>query len=70
MIKVTIAGMSCEHCVRAVYEALEAIDGVIAVEVNLGTGQALMDTVVDISDEHVMAALDADGYDVKNIVRS
>jgi copper chaperone CopZ len=70
LIKVSIEGMSCEHCVRAVYEALEGIDGVTAVEVNLRAGLALMDTTLKVSDEQIIAALDEDGYDVKSIIRS
>ena len=38
--EIRITGMSCQHCVRAVREALSAVAGVTAVEVDLTTGTA------------------------------
>jgi len=35
-----ITGMHCAHCVRAVKEALEKVDGVRSAEVDLGAGRA------------------------------
>lgn len=37
---IRIVGMSCQHCVRAVREALTGVPGVTAVEVDLDTGSA------------------------------
>ena len=33
----TIAGMSCQHCVRAVDEALRAVPGVVVEKVEIGS---------------------------------
>ena len=40
MATVKINGMSCQHCVMAVKKALNAIDGVTDVEVDLEKGEA------------------------------
>ena len=34
-MQLIIGGMSCEHCVRAVTQAIEKVDGVKSVKVNL-----------------------------------
>lgn len=39
-IDIEVAGMSCNHCVQSVKNALEKITGVKQVEVNLEAGQA------------------------------
>lgn len=40
MEKIKIGGMSCQHCVGSVKKALEAIEGLSEVEVNLEAGLA------------------------------
>ncbi|MGH7476839.1 MAG: heavy-metal-associated domain-containing protein [Longimicrobiales bacterium] len=35
-----VQGMSCEHCVRSVTQALRSVDGVESAEVDLGAGRA------------------------------
>lgn len=40
MKTVKIKGMSCQHCVKAVKKALEDIDGISNVTVDLGKGEA------------------------------
>lgn len=46
-MQLTIGGMSCEHCVKAVTQAIEKVDGVKAVKVSLKKGKA------DIKGENV-----------------
>jgi copper ion binding protein len=61
-----VAGMSCDHCVRAVTSAVERVDGVRAVEVDLAMGRVTVTVDVDrpIDDEAVRAAIDDAGYEV------
>lgn len=33
-----VTGMTCEHCVSAVREEIEALDGVVAVDIDLAAG--------------------------------
>ena len=48
MNTIKIKGMSCQHCVGSVKEALEKVDGVSAVEVNLEKGEASYEGDVDL----------------------
>ncbi len=62
--EVIIGGMSCEHCVRAVTQAIEKVDGVKSVKVSLKKGKA------DIKGENidmdaVKKAVTEAGYTVK-----
>jgi copper chaperone len=47
MAIVSIKGMSCPHCVASTKKALEAIDGISNVDVNLEKGKASYDGDVD-----------------------
>jgi copper chaperone len=62
---ITIDGMSCEHCVRAVKEAIGAQSGVKSVDVSLEDKNAQ----VVYDDEHTQlsdleAAIVEEGYEV------
>ncbi len=41
-IKLKISGMSCQHCVKTVTEALTTLEGVQRVKVNLRKGEAVV----------------------------
>lgn len=62
--KIMIEGMSCEHCVAHVREALEGL-GAASVEVSLEGGYAVCDT--DKPDSEIKAAVEDEGYDVTGI---
>ena len=64
MPTIHIVGMTCQHCVVAVEEALGRVDGVTDVEVDLDSGMATFseEKPVDMSD--VRQAVQAAGYDV------
>lgn len=47
MATVSIKGMSCQHCVASTKKALEDIDGVTNVDVNLEKNEASYDGDVD-----------------------
>ncbi len=49
MATVSIKGMSCPHCVASTKKALEKIDGVTNVDVNLEKNEASYDGDVDSS---------------------
>ena len=38
-MKIKIKGMSCQHCVQTIKKALEEIDGITNVAVDLATGE-------------------------------
>ncbi|TFJ94382.1 copper chaperone CopZ [Lentibacillus salicampi] len=60
-----VRGMTCDHCESAVKGALERLEGVQGVEVNLGTGKVDVtydDSLVNI--ESMREAVEEQGYDV------
>lgn len=63
--KISIEGMSCEHCVAHVKNALEGIDGVSAVEVDLEGKYATVET--EVNNEILKEAIEEEGYDVVKI---
>lgn len=64
MKKIMIEGMSCEHCVAHVKEALEGL-GAANVTVDLDGGYAVCET--GKSDAEIKAAIEDEGYDVMGI---
>jgi len=65
--KITIDGMSCEHCVNHVTQALKELSGVIKVEVNLASNNAIIETSQDVKDEEIKSSIDEAGYEVTGI---
>lgn len=60
MIKLQVDGMSCEHCVRAISQALAAVPGVQHVEVSLERGEAVIEGEAEVS--ALIAAIVDEGY--------
>jgi copper chaperone CopZ len=60
----TVAGMTCEHCVRAVSGELSALDGVEAVRVDLGTGAVTVTSAAPLPQDRVREAVDEAGYEL------
>jgi len=65
--KILIEGMSCNHCVNHVKEALNELKGVSAVLVSLDTKSAEIEVVEGVKDEDIKAAIDEAGYEVVEI---
>lgn len=66
MIKLKVDGMSCDHCVRAVTQALASVVGVDAVvDVSLERGVAIVEGEPDIS--ALVAAITEEGYSAEPI---
>ncbi len=63
---IQVEGMSCMHCVGRVKKALEAINGVESVEVNLEKNEAVI-VGTDIKDEVIKSAVEAQGYKVTEV---
>lgn len=59
MTELTIQGMTCGHCKKAVEEALASVDGVTSVEVDLDAGRA---KVEGGSLDAMVAAVAEEGY--------
>ena len=65
--KILIEGMSCNHCVNHVTEALNEIDGVKNVNVNLEGKYAMIDVENNDLDETIKSAIDEVGYKVVGV---
>ncbi len=64
---ISVEGMSCKHCVKAVTNALQAIEGVDLVEVSLERKLAEVSFEGDIADETFKKAIEDAGYEVRGI---
>ena len=64
MATVKIKGMTCNHCVMAVTKALNEIDGVTDVKVDLTRGEASFDEAKPVDMDIVNAQIKKAGYDV------
>jgi copper chaperone len=63
-IRVTVAGMTCQHCVMSVSEELGEVDGVSAVDVALDTGAVTVLADREIGRAEIAAAVTEAGYDL------
>jgi copper chaperone CopZ len=62
-----VTGMTCGHCVSAVTEELQQLDGVQDVAVDLvagGTSTVTVTSAAPLDGEAVRAAVDEAGYDL------
>jgi copper chaperone len=64
MATVKIKGMSCNHCVMAVTKALNGIDGVSNVKVNLEKGEALFDEAKPVDMNVIKERIAKAGFEV------
>jgi copper chaperone len=58
----TISGMSCAHCIRAVFTSLAGVEGIVRADVTIGRAAIEHDGTVD--DESVRQAISIAGYEV------
>jgi len=65
--KMKIEGMSCEHCVNHVKNALEEIEGVSDIVVELDSKTATFNASDDVKDYNIKHAVEEAGYEVVNI---
>ena len=60
MTTLSINGMTCQHCVKAVREALESVPNTKNVQVNLDTNQATVEGEPDT--QALLQAVSNEGY--------
>lgn len=65
--QINIEGMSCEHCVKHVTNALNELDGIVNVSVDLQGKNAVVEAVSDVPDAEITNAIDEAGYEVVSI---
>ncbi|MEI8215937.1 MAG: copper ion binding protein [Eubacteriales bacterium] len=64
---IKVEGMSCQHCVRRVENALKEIDGITEVKVILEDNKAVIETTAQIEDKALVDAISDAGYTVTSI---
>ncbi len=64
MRTIKIKGMSCQHCVKAVKKALEEIEGVSNVSVDLLKGEAAYDVSRPVDTDVIKEKIKKAGYEV------
>lgn len=64
MKSIKIKGMSCQHCVMAVMRALNAVEGLTDVRVDLTSGVATYRETKPVSEEKIATAIREAGYDI------
>ncbi|MFA4836942.1 MAG: heavy metal-associated domain-containing protein [Dehalococcoidia bacterium] len=62
--KIKVNGMSCQHCVKHVTEALQKMPGVKNVKVDLKSGEATFDKPDKVTMDEVAKAIEKAGYEV------
>lgn len=62
--KISVKGMSCHHCVMAVKKALNEIEGIQNVTVDLEKGEVLFDEVKPIDMVKIREKIEKAGYEV------
>jgi copper chaperone len=58
----TISGMSCAHCVRAVFTSLTGVEGIVRADVSIG--RAVIEHDGSASPEALRQAISIAGYEV------
>jgi Copper chaperone len=61
----SISGMTCAHCVRAVFTSLAGVEGISRADVSLG--RAVIDHDGTVTPEEIRAAIKIAGYDVADM---
>ena len=61
----SISGMTCAHCVRAVFTSLAGVEGIDRAEVTIG--RAVIQHDGTVTPEDIRAAIAVAGYEVQDI---
>jgi len=59
-----VKGMSCQHCVMSVTKALNQLDGIKNVRVDLAKGEVQLDNTKALSADQIEKATEEAGYKV------
>ena len=59
-----VKGMSCQHCVMSVTKALNQLEGIKNVQVDLAKGEVQFDNTKAIASNQIEKAIEEAGYEV------
>jgi copper chaperone len=63
-ITLKVKGMSCQHCVMSVTKALNELDGIKNVQVDLAKGEVRFDNMKEVASHRIEKAVQDAGYEV------
>ena len=58
----SVSGMTCDHCVRSVTQAVNEVEGVDQTHVDLAGGTAVVEGPA-LDPERIIAAIEEEGYE-------
>lgn len=61
-----VKGMSCNHCVMSIRKALNQLEGVQNVDVDLQKGEVRFDNTKSLATNRIQKAIQDAGYEVVN----
>jgi copper chaperone len=61
-IELTVSGMTCDHCVRSITNAVNELPGVARTTVDLEGGKATVEGD-ELDAERIIAAIEEEGYE-------
>ena len=61
---ITVKGMSCQHCVKAVRAILNEFAGVSEISIDLTSGNVTYETEVEVDRQQLGPKLDEAGYEL------
>jgi len=59
-----VKGMSCQHCVMSVTKALNQLEGIKNVQVDLAKGEVRFDNTKEVASSQIEKAIQDAGYEV------
>jgi copper chaperone len=59
-----VKGMSCQHCVMSVTKALNQLEGIKNVQVDLAKGEVRFDNTKSVASDRIQKAITDAGYEV------
>ena len=59
-----VKGMSCQHCVMSVTKALNQLDGIKNVQVDLAKGEVRFDNTKNVASDRIQKTITDAGYEV------
>ena len=64
---IKVKGMSCQHCVMSVTKALNQLDGIKNVRVDLAKGEVQFDNTKALPADQIEKAIEEAGYQVVSV---
>jgi copper ion binding protein len=61
---IKVKGMSCQHCVMSVTKALNQLEGIKNVQVDLAKGEVRFDNTKEVASQRIEKAIEDAGYEV------